>query len=286
MSTDQGAPGTPPPGGSQPPEEPTLDVSSEELENAPRPTPPPTVTPPAEPAPPSEEVEVTLEEETAAPAAPAWPAAPVAPPPAAGTPPVEVSPAESNVPESARAASAGEAQKPIQPGQAAAAAAPVGVAAGGAPTIESGGEWYTNVGGTTYGPYRAEDIRAWLASGQVTWEPLATRAGESNWRPLHQLVEFNPSPAHGAPAASVTAGPRDRTAAGILAILLGAFGAHHWYLGNYAQAGIYLGVTVITVGFLSWIPAIAGIIEGIMYLTTTEERFQRKYKSWFMSGPD
>jgi len=63
--------------------------------------------------------------------------------------------------------------------------------------------------------------------------------------------------------------------AGVLAILLGAFGIHKFYLG-YTKAGIImLLVTVLTLGFGGFIMGIIGVIEGVIYLTTG------KFKEWF-----
>jgi len=82
-------------------------------------------------------------------------------------------------------------------------------------------------------------------------------------------------------------GAKSRTTAGILAILLGAFGAHKFYLGYTTEALIMLAVCLlgacIAVGPI--VTAIIGIIEGILYLTKTEEEFQATYvqgrKGWF-----
>jgi len=64
---------------------------------------------------------------------------------------------------------------------------------------------------------------------------------------------------------------KERTVAGIFAILLGAFGVHKFYLGKVGQGIIYL------IFFWTLIPGIIGFIEGILYLTKSEEEFQRKY---------
>ncbi|WP_227015704.1 zinc-ribbon domain and TM2 domain-containing protein [Haloarcula sp. JP-L23] len=63
----------------------------------------------------------------------------------------------------------------------------------------------------------------------------------------------------------------DRVTAGIFAILLGGLGIHHFYLGNVGLGVLYL--------CFSWtfIPALVGVIEGIIYLTKTDEEFQRQY---------
>ena len=64
---------------------------------------------------------------------------------------------------------------------------------------------------------------------------------------------------------------KDRTVAGILAILLGGLGVHKFYLGQTGMGLLYL--------CFSWtfIPAIIGFVEGILYLTKSDEEFQRKY---------
>lgn len=72
---------------------------------------------------------------------------------------------------------------------------------------------------------------------------------------------------HGAVAAS----SRNKVAAGVLAILLGTFGVHKFYLGQTTQGILYL--------LFCWtgIPSLAGIIEGIIYLTMTDYAFAQKY---------
>jgi TM2 domain-containing membrane protein YozV len=64
---------------------------------------------------------------------------------------------------------------------------------------------------------------------------------------------------------------KDRTTAGILALLLGGLGAHKFYLGETGLGILYLCF------FWTFIPAIVGFIEGILYLTKTDEEFQRQY---------
>ncbi len=82
---------------------------------------------------------------------------------------------------------------------------------------------------------------------------------------------------------------KSKTTAGILGILLGAFGAHKFYLGYTKEAIIMLAVTlvggIISLGIVSGVMSIIGLIEGIMYLTKTDEEFQFTYvdnqKGWF-----
>ncbi len=63
---------------------------------------------------------------------------------------------------------------------------------------------------------------------------------------------------------------KSKTTAGILAILLGGLGVHKFYLGNVGMGIVYLLFCWTT------IPAIIAFIEGIVYLTSSDENFQLK----------
>ena len=75
---------------------------------------------------------------------------------------------------------------------------------------------------------------------------------------------------------------KDRVVAALLAIFLGGLGAHMFYLGNNPSGFIRLVILVCTCGSIG---SIIGIVEGIIYLTKTDEEFQRTYvqskKDWF-----
>jgi TM2 domain-containing membrane protein YozV len=68
-----------------------------------------------------------------------------------------------------------------------------------------------------------------------------------------------------------TAGGRSRVAAAIFAIFLGGVGIHKFYLGRIWQGVLYL--------LFCWtfVPAIVGFIEGIVYLTMSDASFEAKY---------
>jgi TM2 domain-containing membrane protein YozV len=65
---------------------------------------------------------------------------------------------------------------------------------------------------------------------------------------------------------------RSKIAAGILAILLGGLGVHDFYLGK-----IWQGILSILF-FWTGIPGLVGLIQGIIYLTQSDEEFGRKNK--------
>jgi TM2 domain-containing membrane protein YozV len=74
-------------------------------------------------------------------------------------------------------------------------------------------------------------------------------------------------------------GAEKKIVAGILAILLGGLGIHKFYLGYTKE-----GIIQLILGFLC-IGGIIGLIEGIIYLTKSDEDFVATYitgkKGWF-----
>lgn len=91
------------------------------------------------------------------------------------------------------------------------------------------------------------------------------------------------------------AGAEKKIAAGICGIVLGGLGIHKFVLG-YTQEGVILLsvylvsiiIAMVTCGIgipLVFIPSVIGIIEGILYLTKSDEEFVQTYivnkKPWF-----
>ncbi len=72
-----------------------------------------------------------------------------------------------------------------------------------------------------------------------------------------------------------------KVTAGVLGILLGAWGIHKFFLGYTKEGVIQLVATLLTCGFAG----IIGFIEGIIYLTKSDEEFVKTYiegrKGWF-----
>lgn len=82
---------------------------------------------------------------------------------------------------------------------------------------------------------------------------------------------------------------KDKIAAGLLAIFLGSLGIHKFYLG-YNKAGVIMLLTAIvgglfTCGVASFVISVIAFIEGILYLTKTDQDFMNTCvlgkKEWF-----
>lgn len=72
-----------------------------------------------------------------------------------------------------------------------------------------------------------------------------------------------------------------KVVAGVLAILLGYLGIHKFILGYIKEGIIQIVLSIITCGIAGIIP----FIEGIIYLTKTDEEFYHTYQTnkrgWF-----
>lgn len=78
-------------------------------------------------------------------------------------------------------------------------------------------------------------------------------------------------PQYAQPQQPVYTTDKNKVTAGILGILLGGIGVHKFYLGRVGAGIVYI--------LFCWtgIPSIIGLIEGIIYLTATDEKFARDY---------
>ena len=78
----------------------------------------------------------------------------------------------------------------------------------------------------------------------------------------------------GQPLANPYAPAKSRVTAGILGILLGGLGVHKFYLGKVGPGVVHLLIFVIF--FWTLIPTIVGLVEGIIYLTQSDQDFANK----------
>jgi TM2 domain-containing membrane protein YozV len=77
-----------------------------------------------------------------------------------------------------------------------------------------------------------------------------------------------------------SAGEKSKVVAGILGIVLGGFGAHRFYLGDMTG-----GIIRLALSLCFGLGALVGLIEGIIYITKSDEDFKKIYvegkKAWF-----
>jgi len=119
--------------------------------------------------------------------------------------------------------------------------------------------------------------RQWVIHGAVACPYCATGLQpaapfayvNSNQAPVQQVIIQNlPAPAY----PQVGYRPRkEKTTAGILALLLGGLGIQHFYLGNTA-AGILSIIFCWT-----YVPCIVGLVQGIILLCMNEQDFHARF---------
>ncbi|HEY1378327.1 MAG TPA: GYF domain-containing protein [Gemmataceae bacterium] len=173
------------------------------------------------------------------------------------------------------------------------------------------GEWYYSHDGERHGPVSADQIRALAADGRLRADDLVWQAGMEAWTQLGHVPGLLPPAAAPPPlpvrdAAPPPVSPAEhlgpdladvqgkKLVAGLCAILVGAFGIHKFVLGMNTPGIIMLAVTLVSMvggGFCcfpvagSLVMWVIGLVEGILYLTRSDEEFYQTYmvrqKEWF-----
>lgn len=156
-------------------------------------------------------------------------------------------------------------------------------------------EWYILYNGQQVGPMTRDQLLSYgLTPNTQVW-----CTGMPQWAPVYTIPELmslinNPYPNPGpnpCPNPNPGPGPRpapgpnpyingdvnttgkDKTVAGILAILIGTLGIQYFYCGKVAGGLITILLSVVTCG--AW--WIVTLIQGIMMLTMTQAQFEQKY---------
>ena len=148
--------------------------------------------------------------------------------------------------------------------------------------------------GNEYGPVTVEQLHQWIREGRANAQTKVQAEGSAEWKALAELPEFA-SALGGVPppvsppvqpfVATRPAGADRKIAAGICAILLGCLGIHKFILGYTGEAITMLLITVLTCGLGGAVMGIIGLVEGIIYLTKSDQDFVQTYvvnkKGWF-----
>jgi TM2 domain-containing membrane protein YozV len=102
-------------------------------------------------------------------------------------------------------------------------------------------------------------------------------------------LESTPPPVNPGPATpGQIPGSEKKLVSGILAILLGSLGVHKFYLGYNTEGIIMLAIGLggwFVCGFPTLIIGVIALVEGVIYLTKSDEEFVATYinkkKGWF-----
>ena len=134
-------------------------------------------------------------------------------------------------------------------------------------------------------------LKQLIGSGQVRPQDLVWREGMAEWQAAASvpgLLATLPATVAGAPA--LPARPESkRVLAGVMGILFGAFGVHKFIIGLTTPAIIMLLVSlvggIVTCGMAYGVMHVIGLVEGIIYLSKSDEEFYQTYiikqKGWF-----
>jgi TM2 domain-containing membrane protein YozV len=148
-------------------------------------------------------------------------------------------------------------------------------------------EWYYSEAGEQRGPIPLAELKQRAAAGKLGRGELIWTDGMADWKPAGEvrgIFDGGPVIVHNSPPVPPDVSSK-KLAAGICAILLGSFGVHKFILGYTTQGVILLVLFLVTCGIAAAVTSVTGIIEGIVYLTKSDEDFYRTYmvgrKEWF-----
>jgi TM2 domain-containing membrane protein YozV len=152
-------------------------------------------------------------------------------------------------------------------------------------------DFFIAIDGVQRGPFKREEL---LAQG-LQPHTLVWADGMPSWVEAGQIPAlaslFSGSSSH--PIPPISHGPSNiplpdghkKIAAGICGILFGAFGVHKFILGMTKPGLIMLIVSLLTFGIGGAVMHVIGLVEGIIYLTRTDDEFYRTYilgrRAWF-----
>ena len=63
----------------------------------------------------------------------------------------------------------------------------------------------------------------------------------------------------------------------MLALFLGSVGLHYFYLGKTSAGVLFLVATLLSCGILGIVTEIVSIIQGVLFFTSTQDEFERKW---------
>ena len=135
--------------------------------------------------------------------------------------------------------------------------------------------------GAPYGQQGAAPQQPYAQPGYAAQQPYAQQPGQAAYYSQSNGYYAPGQGAYQVPYQQPLVHTKDHVAAGLLAIFLGVFGVHKFYLGYHTTGFIMLGVTILgsllTIGIAAGVVWLIGVIEGIIYLTKSQSEFEQLY---------
>lgn len=123
--------------------------------------------------------------------------------------------------------------------------------------------------------------QSYAQPGYAAQQPYAQQPGQAAYYSQNNGYYAPGQSAYQVPYQQPLVHTKDHVAAGLLAIFLGVFGVHKFYLGYHTTGFIMLGVTILgsllTIGIAAGVVWLIGVIEGIIYLTKSQSEFEQLY---------
>lgn len=172
--------------------------------------------------------------------------------------------------------------KPVDPAYVAAAVAdfmPTSQPPKPAPPVFNGAP-YGQQGAASQQP-TGQPQQPYAQPGYAAQQPYAQQPGQAAYYSQSNGYYASSQGAYQVPYQQPLVHTKDHVAAGLLAIFLGVFGVHKFYLGYHTTGFIMLGVTILgsllTIGIAAGVVWLIGVIEGIIYLTKSQSEFEQLY---------
>lgn len=172
--------------------------------------------------------------------------------------------------------------KPVDPAYVAAAVAdfmPTSQPPKPAPPVFNGAP-YGQQGAASQQP-TGQPQQPYAQPGYAAQQPYAQQPGQAAYYSQSNGYYASSQGAYQVPYQQSLVHTKDHVAAGLLAIFLGVFGVHKFYLGYHTTGFIMLGVTILgsllTIGIAAGVVWLIGVIEGIIYLTKSQSEFEQLY---------
>lgn len=172
--------------------------------------------------------------------------------------------------------------KPVDPAYVAAAVAdfmPTSQPPKPAPPVFNGAPYGQR--GTVPQQPTGQSQQPYAQPGYAAQQPYAQQPGQAAYYSQSNGYYAPSQGAYQVPYQQPLVHTKDHVAAGLLAIFLGVFGVHKFYLGYHTTGFIMLGVTILgsllTIGIAAGVVWLIGVIEGIIYLTKSQSEFEQLY---------